>query len=161
MKEQALGCLLAKINHFDRVTLVSLVRTFYHQRNIFEKVIKVIRDGILMIDQDGQILLANNVTEELLNVRNLRNMILWKCAPEILGQIDLGQIQKKIDCGGNLFDLSNGEDIAILFGAVYCGDGITNYLYIFRHYTGPGAEKKGTRRGTNELHFIAFGRCCP
>jgi signal transduction histidine kinase len=95
MKEQALGRLLAKIDHLDHATLVSLVRKFYRQRNIFEKVINVIRDGIVMIDQGGRILLANNVAEELLNVRNLRNMVLWKCAPEILQQIDWGQIQEK------------------------------------------------------------------
>jgi signal transduction histidine kinase len=95
MEGQALGRLLAKIDHLDHATLVSLVRKFYRQRNIFEKVINVVRDGIVMIDQDGRILLANNVAEKLLNVRNLRSMVLWKCAPEILQQIDLGQIQEK------------------------------------------------------------------
>ncbi|MDR0740244.1 MAG: GHKL domain-containing protein [Puniceicoccales bacterium] len=95
MKEQVLGRLLARVDQLDHATLASLARKFYSQRNIFEKVINVICDGVVMIDRDGQILLANNVAEELLNVRNLRNMVLWKCAPEILQQIDLGQIQKK------------------------------------------------------------------
>jgi nitrogen fixation/metabolism regulation signal transduction histidine kinase len=95
MNEQTLGRLLARVDQLDRATLTSLARKFYSQRNIFEKVINVIRDGVVMIDRNGQILLANNVAEELLNVRNLRSMVLWKCAPEILQQIDLEQIQKK------------------------------------------------------------------
>ncbi|MDR2812908.1 MAG: GHKL domain-containing protein [Puniceicoccales bacterium] len=95
MKEQVLGRLLARVDQLDRATLASLARKFYSQRNIFEKVIDVIRDGVVMIDQDGRILLANHVAKELLNVRNLRDMVLWKCAPEILQQIDLGQILEK------------------------------------------------------------------
>jgi signal transduction histidine kinase len=95
MKEQVLERLLAKIDHLDHTTLVLLVRKFYRQKNIFKKVVNVIRDGVVMIDQKGRILLANNVAEEMLNVKNLRNMVLWKCAPEILQQVDLAQIREK------------------------------------------------------------------
>jgi signal transduction histidine kinase len=95
MKEQALERLLARIDQLDHATLASLVRKFYSQKNIFEKVINVIRDGIVMIDRMGRVLLANGAIEEMLNIHNLRNVILWKCAPELSQQVDLAQIKEK------------------------------------------------------------------
>jgi hypothetical protein len=63
MKEQVLRRLLAKINLFNHASLVSLVRKFYRRGDIL-KVVNVIPDRIMMIDQDGRILLANNGADE-------------------------------------------------------------------------------------------------
>lgn len=158
MKEQALGRLLAKINHLDHATLVSLVRKFYRQRNVFEKVINVIRDGIVMIDQGGRILLVNNVAEELLNVRNLRNMVLWKCAPEILQQIDLGQIQEKSIVGE--IHLSYPTERVLRFYSVpFIAEKESQVICIFSDITQALEQKKKEleEERTNSILLLSAG----
>jgi PAS domain-containing protein len=76
--------LFERVDHLDHSTLVSLVKKFYRQKEIFEKVVDVIRDGIVMVECDGRVILANDSAEKILNVRGLRSMIFWKCVPELI-----------------------------------------------------------------------------
>ncbi|MDR1590543.1 MAG: GHKL domain-containing protein [Puniceicoccales bacterium] len=141
MKEEALRRLLARIEQLDQATLASLVRKFYSQRNVFEKVINVIRDGIVMVDWDGRILLANNVAEELLNVRNLRNMVLWKCAPEILQQIDLAQIQEK-SIVGEIHLTYPAEKILRFYSVPFAAETEPQIICVFSDITQDLEQKK-------------------
>ena len=92
MKEGLLKNLFKNIDHLDRQTLITLVRRFYNQKEFFGKIIDLIRDGIVIIDQMGYILLANNVAEEMLNLKGVTNLMLWKCVPELVSQINLDRV---------------------------------------------------------------------
>lgn len=94
MKAQTLESLFERIDQFDRATLVSLAKKFYQQQEIFEKVINLIKDGIVIIGRDGDVHLANESAEEMLNVTPLRVMIFWKCIPELLRQVDVNRMAK-------------------------------------------------------------------
>jgi signal transduction histidine kinase len=94
MATQTLERLLERIDRLDRATLISLVKKFYKQKEIFEKIINLIEDGIVVIRGDGYVLLANGSAEKMLNVSHLRGMIFWKCIPEFVCQIDINKIAK-------------------------------------------------------------------
>ncbi|MDR0590262.1 MAG: hypothetical protein LBG09_00140 [Puniceicoccales bacterium] len=84
MATQTLERLLERIDRLDRATLISLVKKFYKQMEIFEKIINLIEDGIVVIRGNGHVILANGSAEKILNVSHLRDMIFWRCVPEFI-----------------------------------------------------------------------------
>lgn len=69
----------------DRSTLILLVnKKIYKQREILEKIINLIEDGIVVIRGNGHVILANGSAEKILNVSHLRDMIFWRCVPEFI-----------------------------------------------------------------------------
>lgn len=83
---------LERIAHLDKATLITLAKRFYGQREFFQKILNLIQDGIIVIDSSGRIELINTTAETMLNLKDIGDMILWKCIPELLKQVDIQHI---------------------------------------------------------------------
>lgn len=92
MQESLSKNLLNQVEQLGRPALVTLVKKFYRQKNFFQKILNLIRDGIVMINQNGGILSLNDAAKKMFNIQHKGEVIFWKCVPEILSQIDIAQI---------------------------------------------------------------------
>jgi hypothetical protein len=76
-------------------------------------------------------------------MRNLWNMVLWKCPPEILQQIDLGQIKEKLIVGE--IHLSYQTERMLRFYSVsFIGEMESEIICIFSDIMRDLEQKKGT-----------------
>ncbi|MDR2806633.1 MAG: PAS domain-containing sensor histidine kinase [Puniceicoccales bacterium] len=158
MKTQTLAYLLERIDQLDHATLVSLVRKFYKQKEVFEKVINIIKDGIVMIGYDGYVLLINDSAEKMLNMGNLRNMIFWKCVPELVRQINVGQMKKKATTA-ELHLTYPTEKFLKFYSVPFIGDEEVQIICVFSDVT-QALEQKKTEiedERTNSILLLSAG----
>jgi len=82
-KESSLDRVLGRLDNLDAVNLTNLVQRLARERSLLEAVFNAIREGILIIDDEGVIEYANQAASEMIGLRSrdLGLTTLWKLAP--------------------------------------------------------------------------------
>ncbi len=82
-KASSLDRVLGRLDNLDAVNLTNLVQRLARERSLLEAVFNVIREGILIIDDEGVIEYANHSAAEMVGLRDgdLGDATLWKLIP--------------------------------------------------------------------------------
>src|SRR5215475_14188398 len=88
-KHSTLDRVLGRLDRLDSVNLTNLVQRLARERGLFEAVFNTIREGILVIDVDGEIEYANEAASRLIGVREggLVGETLWRLVPGLRASI--------------------------------------------------------------------------
>ncbi|MDR0351417.1 MAG: PAS domain-containing protein [Puniceicoccales bacterium] len=73
MKPNSLDKLLEQAERLDKSTLLILAKKFRSQRNFFGSIVDVIRDGVVIVDNAGNITFSNQSATALLGLTNSKN----------------------------------------------------------------------------------------
>ncbi len=89
---------LGRLDDLDEVNLGILVQRLARERKLLETVFDVIRDGILVLDDKGDISYANIQGKQLIGLKDSQSgqVSLMRAAPEIARAIGLGQGKEEI-----------------------------------------------------------------
>lgn len=84
-RETSLDRVLGRIDNLDSVNLTNLVQRLARERSLLEAVFNAIREGILIIDEDGVIEYANESGSQMIGLRegDLGSATLWKLVPDL------------------------------------------------------------------------------
>lgn len=84
-KASSLDRVLGRLDNLDAVNLTNLVQRLARERSLLEAVFNVIREGILIIDQQGFIEYANSAASQMVGLRDgdLGATTLWKLVPDL------------------------------------------------------------------------------
>ena len=90
-KLSALEKVLGRLDDLDSVSLSNLVQRLARERSLLETVFNTIREGILVIDQNGIIGYANAAAAKLigLSLKDQGQAVLWKLVPEQINTLDV------------------------------------------------------------------------
>ncbi len=90
-KLSALEKVLGRLDDLDSIDLSNLVQRLARERNLLETVFNTIREGILVIDQNGIIEYANAAGGKLigLSLKDQGQAVLWKLVPELIRTLDI------------------------------------------------------------------------
>ena len=82
---------LGRLDDLDEVNLGILVQRLARERKLLETVFDVIRDGILVLDDNGDISYANIQGKQLIGLKDSKSgqVSLMRAAPEIARAIGL------------------------------------------------------------------------
>ncbi len=89
---------LGRLDDLDEVNLGILVQRLAHERKLLETVFDVIRDGILVLDDQKNICYANIQGKQLIGLKHYQSgqVPLLRASPEIANAIGLGQEAKGV-----------------------------------------------------------------
>lgn len=89
-KASSLDRVLGRLDNLDAVNLTNLVQRLARERGLLEAVFNAIREGILIIDQEGVIQYANESAAEMVGLRDgdLGETTLWKLVPDLARSLE-------------------------------------------------------------------------
>lgn len=89
-KASSLDRVLGRLDNLDPVNLTNLVQRLARERGLLEAVFNAIREGILIIDQEGVIEYANEAAGEMVGLRDgdLGVTTLWKLVPDLARSLE-------------------------------------------------------------------------
>lgn len=89
-RETSLDRVLGRIDNLDAANLTNLVQRLARERSLLEAVFNSIREGILIIDEEGTIEYANEAGARLIGLRegDLGNATLWKLVPDLVRTLE-------------------------------------------------------------------------
>jgi len=81
---------LGRLDNLDAVNLTNLVQRLARERSLLEAVFNSIREGILIIDEDGVIEYANGAGSQMIGLRegDLGVSTLWKLVPDLVRTLE-------------------------------------------------------------------------
>ena len=84
---------LGRIDDLDEVNLGILVQRLARERKLLETVFDVIRDGILVLDEDGLLTYSNSQGRRLIGLKEGKSekLFLHRAAPELARALGLGR----------------------------------------------------------------------
>lgn len=84
-KSTSLEKVLERVEDLDAANLAILVQRLVRERKLLETVFNTIREGILVIDEDGVIEYANGAAGSLVGfkLKDLGKTVLWKLVPDL------------------------------------------------------------------------------
>ena len=90
-KISTLEKVLGRLDDLDSVSLSNLVQRLARERSLLETVFNTIREGILVIDQNGIIEYANAAAGKIigLSLKDQGQAVLWKLVPELIRTLDI------------------------------------------------------------------------
>src|SRR5690606_23044200 len=96
-RETSLDRVLGRLDNLDAVNLTNLVQRLARERSLLEAVFNSIREGILIIDEEGTIEYANEAAGELIGLRDgdLGSATLWKLVPDLVRTLE-GEGEKRL-----------------------------------------------------------------
>lgn len=82
--------ILGRLEDLDATNLTILVQRLARERKLFETVINIVREGILVINQDGVVEYANEAAQHMVGfgVDDLGKAVLWKLIPGLARTLD-------------------------------------------------------------------------
>lgn len=85
-RETSLDRVLGRLDNLDSVNLTNLVQRLARERALLEAVFNSIREGILIIDEDGVIDYANDAGSKMVGLRDrdLGVATLWRLIPDLV-----------------------------------------------------------------------------
>jgi len=90
-KSSPLDKILGRLEDLDSANMAILVQRLARDRRLLETVINTVREGILVITEDGLIEYANFAAAELIGfrMRDVGRAILWKLVPDLVRTLDI------------------------------------------------------------------------
>ena len=87
---------LGKLDDLDEVNLGILVQRLARERKLLETVFDIIRDGVLVVDEDGVLTYSNTEGRRLIGLKkgNSDKTFLQRAAPELARAIGLGRTKE-------------------------------------------------------------------
>ena len=84
-KTTSLEKLLDRVDELDATNLVILVQRLVKERKLLETVLDTLREGILVIDEDGVVEHANEAAGKMIGfkLKDLGRVVLWKLVPDL------------------------------------------------------------------------------
>jgi len=85
MKNRHLDKILGKLEDLDPGNLTILIQRLARERELLETVFNTIKDGILLINEDGVIEYSNEAANHLINLKpeDVGKAVLWKLVPDL------------------------------------------------------------------------------
>ncbi len=90
-KSSALEKALGRLDDLDSISLANLVQRLVRERSLLETVFNTIREGIMVMDQNGIIEYANAAAGELIgfSMKEQGQAVLWKLVPDLARTLDI------------------------------------------------------------------------
>jgi PAS domain S-box-containing protein len=90
-QQRSLDRVLGRVDNLDPVNLANLVQRLVRERGFFEAVFDTVREGILVVDDDGQIEYANGAGQRMIGLKpgDLGRASLWRLIPGLRQSLDL------------------------------------------------------------------------
>ena len=84
--------ILGRIDDLDATNLTVLVQLLVRERGLLTTILNTIRDGVLVIDNNGVIEYANDTGRDLIGIKeeDIGKAVLWKWMPDITNSLDIG-----------------------------------------------------------------------
>lgn len=90
-KQSSLDRVLGRLDNLDTVNLTILVQRLARERGLLEAVFNTVREGILVIDEQGVIEYSNHATRRMIGLKEeeIGTATLWRLIPGLRQSLDL------------------------------------------------------------------------
>lgn len=90
-KQSSLDRVLGRLDNLDTVNLTILVQRLARERGLLEAVFNTVREGILVIDEQGVIEYSNHATRRMIGLKEeeIGSATLWRLIPGLRQSLDL------------------------------------------------------------------------
>ena len=90
-KQSSLDRVLGRVDNLDTVNLTILVQRLARERGLLEAVFNTVREGILVIDEQGVIDYTNHAARRMIGLKEdeVGSATLWRLIPGLRQSLDL------------------------------------------------------------------------